>query len=291
MTDHPPLSERILTLVKHPQFYWWLGHVCLVLNAILYFTSVLSLHPYTGYYKRAHAGSLISYGIVIWKSVGIPRRFDMEFIGNENVQYFALAFYWYSYRPITVTLVPFFIFSLFHMFAYIPSAITPVLFPKDSNSNSTVAQACQSIKEYTDEHHEMAMQLAAYVEVVGVMGQLLLGVISFQTSILALIVFAHFLRLRYYLSPYTREALHETTEKLDQWILPLAHDPRRWAQISCKLYVNIKAIVIRYGSATTTSHKNSNSNSSSNRSSRVTSTGSGNGGGSSSRTSESSHRR
>ena len=31
----------------------------------------------------------------------IPKRFDMEFIGNENVQYFALAFYWYSYHPIT----------------------------------------------------------------------------------------------------------------------------------------------------------------------------------------------
>lgn len=24
----------------------------------------------------------------------------MEFIRNENVQYFALAFYWYSYQPI-----------------------------------------------------------------------------------------------------------------------------------------------------------------------------------------------
>ncbi|KAG2226324.1 hypothetical protein INT45_005996 [Circinella minor] len=280
MTDHPPLTERIIALAKHPQFYWWCGHVCLVFNAILYFTSVLSLHPYANYYKRAHAGSLISYGIVIWKSVGIPRRFDMEFIGNENVQYFAIAFYWYSYQPITVTLVPFFIFSLFHMFAYIPNAIIPAIYPKDSNS--TVVQTCRSIKQYTDEHHEMAMQLAAYVEVVGVLGQLLLGVISFQTSILALIVFAHFLRLRYYLSPYTRQACNETTEKLDQWILPLAQDPRRWAQISCKLYVNIKAIVIRYGSATTPNN--------SNRSSRVTSLNSSNNI-SSNRSSESTHRR
>ncbi|KAI9270395.1 hypothetical protein BDA99DRAFT_501633 [Phascolomyces articulosus] len=287
MTDHPPLSERVITLVKHPQFYWWCGHVCLVFNAILYFTSVLSLHPYTGYYKRAHAGSLISYGIVIWKSVGIPRRFDMEFIGNENVQYFAIAFYWYSYQPITVTLVPFFIFSLFHMFAYIPSAIIPAIYPKDGDS--TVVQTCRSIKQYTDEHHEMAMQLAAYVEVVGVLGQLLLGVISFQTSILALIVFVHFLRLRYYLSPYTREALHETTVKLDQWILPLAQDSRRWAQISCKLYVNIKAIVVRYGSATTpnNSHRNSRVTSSSSRSN----SNSDSHGGSSPRSSESTLRR
>lgn len=25
----------------------------------------------------------------------------MSFVRNENVQYFALAFYWYSYHPIT----------------------------------------------------------------------------------------------------------------------------------------------------------------------------------------------
>ena len=89
-----------------------------------------------------------------------------------------------------VTLVPFFIFSLFHMFAYIPSVITPVLFPEEHSS--PIAQACQSIKQYTDEHHEMAMQLAAYVEVVGVMGQLLLGVLRY---VLWLSMSSHILNL------------------------------------------------------------------------------------------------
>lgn len=76
---------------------------------------------------------------------------------------------------------------------------------------------------------------------------------SFQTSILALIVFAHFLRLRYYLSPYTRDAIHQTTAQLDQWLLPLANDPRRYAQIISKIYSNAKGIIIRYGSASQTS--------------------------------------
>lgn len=74
----------------------------------------------------------------------------------------------------TVTLVPFLVFSLFHMFAYIPSGIAPTFSPK--NDNPMVAQTCQSIKQYTDANHETAMQLAAYVEVIGVMGQLVLGV-------------------------------------------------------------------------------------------------------------------
>ncbi|KAI7878853.1 hypothetical protein K492DRAFT_149094 [Lichtheimia hyalospora FSU 10163] len=207
--------------MQHPQFYWWCGHVCMVANALLYFMSVLSLHPYSSYYKRAYAGSLVSYGIVIWKSIGFPKKFDMEFIRNENVQYFALAFYWYSYQPII---------------------------------GKGLEEGRSMTLQYTDSHHETAMQLAAYVEVIGVMGQLVLGVASFQTSILALIVFAHFLRLRYYLSPYTRDAMHQTTAQLDQWLLPLANDSRRYAQIVSKIYSNAKGIIIRYGSASQTSN-------------------------------------
>lgn len=74
-----------------------------------------------------------------------------------------------------MTLVPFFIFSLFHAFAYIPSVLAPTLLPE--NNNAMVVQVCQLIKQYTDEHHETAMQLAAYAEVVGVMSQLLIGVV------------------------------------------------------------------------------------------------------------------
>lgn len=71
---------------------------------------------------------------------------------------------------------------------------------------------------------------------------------SFQTSVLALIIFAHFLRLRYLFSNYTRDALHEATAWLDQWFLPLAADERQAAQLASKLYKNTKGIVIRYGS-------------------------------------------
>ncbi|KAI9313685.1 hypothetical protein BX666DRAFT_1972548 [Dichotomocladium elegans] len=262
-TMHPPLRDRLLTLIKHPQFYWWCGHVCLVMNAFLYFMSVLSLHPQLTYYKRAYSGALVSYGIVLWKATGgeLLRKLDMEFIRNENVQYFALAFYWYSYHPITVTLLPFLVFSTFHVLAYIPSALAPMLFPEETEDNvnsdsATVQHVCRQIKQITDEHHELAMQVAAYIEVVGVMGQLILGVISFQTSFLALIVFAHFLRLRYFSSPYTRQALWDTTEQLDRWFLPLADDPRRYAQTASKIYANAKGIVIRYGSGSLTDDSN-----------------------------------
>ncbi|ORY97936.1 hypothetical protein BCR43DRAFT_490577 [Syncephalastrum racemosum] len=239
------LLGRISRLVQDPQFYWWCGHVCLFSNALLHFTSVLSLHDYAYYYKRAYAGALVSYAIVIWKTIGFPRRFDMEFVRDENVQYFALAFYWYSYQPVTVTLIPFFIFSLFHALAYISSTLIPAFAP----TNSTTQHMLKSIKQYTDQHHETAMQAAAYAEVAAILSRLGIGVITFQTSILALIVFTHFLRLRYYLSSYTREAIHSTTARVDEWLLPGKH--ASVPPFVARLYLNLKGIVIRYGSAST----------------------------------------
>ncbi|CAO3588948.1 unnamed protein product [Absidia cylindrospora] len=167
--------------------------------------------------------------------------------GNENIQYLALAFYWYSYQPVTVTLVPYFVFSLFHAFGYIQSTIVPVLFPMDQHP--LVAQLCHTIKTYTDQYHESAMQLTAYTEVVVVIPRLLLGVLLFRTSILALIIFSHFVRLRYYLSPHTQQAVVKSTLMLDHWLLPPTRHPRVPSWLS-KVYFNLRGMLVRYGSAT-----------------------------------------
>ncbi|KAG0185709.1 hypothetical protein DFQ28_008934 [Apophysomyces sp. BC1034] len=125
-----------------------------------------------------------------------------------------------------------------------------------SETNDMVNRLDNTIKQYKDDYNEMAMQFAAFAEVVGVMGRLTVGVLLFRTSVLALIVFGHFLRLRYYLSPYTRDAVHYATAQLDQWLLSPTADPRV-PQLVSKLYANMKDIVIRYGSATAAVQSNS----------------------------------
>ncbi|KAL0080616.1 hypothetical protein F4703DRAFT_1740293, partial [Phycomyces blakesleeanus] len=203
-------------------FYWWCGHVCLVCNSALYFSSTLSLNANPIYHTRAYIGVLISYAVVISKSIGVKCSFGklMKFFRDENVQYFALAFYWYSYQPMAV------------------------FFP--NNDNPTVKHAREVIEQYTDEYHEKALQIAAYAEVVGILGRLIAGVLVFQTSILALVVFIHFLRLRFYLSPYTRDAMYAVTAKLDELLLPPTSEPYIPVSAS-RLYKNIRSIVIRYG--------------------------------------------
>ncbi|RUS17178.1 hypothetical protein BC937DRAFT_90300, partial [Endogone sp. FLAS-F59071] len=67
-----PLRERVLTLVKHPQFFWWLGHLTLLAHFILYLVTVITFRSYAYYYHRAYLGALLSYGVVVYKSFGVP---------------------------------------------------------------------------------------------------------------------------------------------------------------------------------------------------------------------------
>ncbi|KAI8328321.1 hypothetical protein BC941DRAFT_385582 [Chlamydoabsidia padenii] len=239
------LLDRCKQIVRHPQFYWWCGHIAVVCNSLFYFTSVSSFHSDSVYYYRAYLGALVSYAIVSYKSIGLPKRWQLDTFRNENIQYLALAFYWYSYQPVTVTLVPYFVFSLFHAFGYIQSTIIPELFPTEP----LVGQLCHTIKTYTDNYHELAMQMAAFTEVIVILPRLLLGVLLFRTSILALIVFGHFVRLRYYLSPYTQQAVSQSTLILDHYLLPPTNHPQVPSWLS-KLYFNLRGILSRYGSAT-----------------------------------------
>jgi hypothetical protein len=69
----------------------------------------------------------------------------------------------------------------------------------------------------------------------------------FRTSVLALIVFVHFLRLRYFLSSYTREALLATTNQLDKWLLTTTKSNNTALTIISNIYISIKRLVARYG--------------------------------------------
>ncbi|RUS17177.1 hypothetical protein BC937DRAFT_90299 [Endogone sp. FLAS-F59071] len=184
----------------------------------------------------------------------LTKEYAQRFFMDENVQYLFLAFYWYSNAPIFFTLIPFATFSTFHTLSYLRTSIIPTLFPVVSVQAASSApapsgfsaQISQFIKQWTDHNYGPAMQFVSYVEVVGVMGRLLLGAITFQTSFLAPLVYAHFLRLRYFMSSYTRAAFLDVSARLDKVLLPPSADARIPPMVG-KAYTIIKSLVVRYG--------------------------------------------
>lgn len=69
-------------------------------------------------------------------------------------------------------------------------------------------------------------------------------------------MFVHFLRLRYFLSSYTRDALQNTGRYLDAWIIlpDNANNSNTSLTVLSNVYISIKRLVIRYGGGVTLSN-------------------------------------
>lgn len=67
-----------------------------------------------------------------------------------------------------MSLLPFFIYSAFHVLEFLDTDLIPVLAPHQSNAQAT-------IKNLIKQYYEQSMQLVAKIEVCGVMARLVLG--------------------------------------------------------------------------------------------------------------------
>lgn len=61
------------------------------------------------------------------------------------------------------------------------------------------------------------MRIVAYAELV-IFARVFIGAITFQNALLSPLIYAHFLRQRYYQSAFTREALVATTGRIDKFV-------------------------------------------------------------------------
>jgi Transmembrane protein 33/Nucleoporin POM33 len=72
--------------------------------------------------------------------------------------------------------------------------------------------------------------------------------LSFQSSLLAPLLFAHFLRLRFHLSSYTRGAFRDLNNRMDKFLLPPSAHPSIPPAVG-HAYTTIKGYIIKYSQA------------------------------------------
>lgn len=122
------LLDRVKLLASSQQFFWALGHFITLINAIIYLLSYNSSNYYTALF-----GTLVSYGLVLYRtyansiqSPGIARKIAAD----DNFTYAFLSLSWYtSPFVLSVALIPFATYSIFHVCQYTKSEILPKLFP------------------------------------------------------------------------------------------------------------------------------------------------------------------
>ncbi|KAI9296295.1 hypothetical protein K502DRAFT_289719, partial [Neoconidiobolus thromboides FSU 785] len=204
------------------QFVWWLGHITVVYATIFYFLNLVFRQEINSvFYSKVFRGSIISYGIVIWKGHK-PFSFSYSYLQtvlkDETSCYLLLAVYWLIATPTSITVIPFFVYSIFHCINYIRTRLFPAILPqaaeelknynqalknrKEKKSNEQLpilppeAQLVYKVQQVALEQYAPFMQIVAFFEVGVIPLYLLIGLFGFGYSIITIFVYSQFLMRR-----------------------------------------------------------------------------------------------
>lgn len=214
--------------VFDPHYLWALGHFIMLFGAAYVLLQTLFFRPTPSLsYKMCYLGALLSYSIVVFKSLGRPalnQAYLRRAFVDENVQYAVLALYWCISKPINITIIPFATFSLFHTLTFLRTNIIPKLVPAPPAQSGTPGQprpppaaldnVSRSIQMWVKGNYDGAMRFVAYAEL-AIFARVVVTALTFRSSLIAPIFLAHFIRLRYHASPFTRQAVGTVSSRIE----------------------------------------------------------------------------
>ncbi|RHZ76467.1 hypothetical protein Glove_197g50 [Diversispora epigaea] len=256
------IASRLWTLAKHPQFIWWLGHCVVLFCSFFYFYYWITFRAAEGesYYYTAYLGAMLSYGVVVYKSAGIPQpnwEYFQRLNRDENVFYLGLAVLWFFNTPVIVTILPYATFSLFHLITYFRTNILQTFFPPPRQPHSSrVPQTSQYekwanstskfISTWVHQNYDQAMKTVSFFEVVVITAMLIWNVLTFKLRLYILLVYFLFLRIRFHMSKFTAQTFHNVGNFLDKSLLPPSASPNIPPYVT-KAYLHAKSAVIWAG--------------------------------------------
>ena len=261
MSPHQPRPAA-----STPHLIWAAGHFLCFLAGLRYLAGTVMFATSSGglsrWYTATYLGAIISYCVVVYKSFGVPqlnKPYIQRALMDENVQYLFLAVYWFMSKPIFITLVPFVTFSLFHVLTFLRTTVIPIVFPSASpapGANQAAAggapaaqpaappaKIAKFIQGWVKANYDPAMRFVAYAEV-AIFARVLFGALLFRNSLMAPLFYAHFLRLRFYMSSFTRAAFQHVKSILDGYTQHQSCPP-----VVRKAYLTLTDLISRYASS------------------------------------------
>ncbi|KIY51345.1 hypothetical protein FISHEDRAFT_70982 [Fistulina hepatica ATCC 64428] len=232
-------------------YIWASGHFVLLLSAFRYLVARLLFRSVSDWwYKAAFFGALVSYAIVCQKGLNFAPNvaFIKRALMDENFQYFVVALMWWTSKPVMIALIPYMIFSVFHALSFTRTTILPQVLaqgpPATAGGPPTPHPLQRQLQTWVKNNYDGAMRIVAYAEIL-IAVRVLIGVVTFQTSLFSGFIYGHFLRSRYFQSAFTRDALAHA----DRTIANFLNRPQIPPAVG-SVYDTIRAQIIRWGGAT-----------------------------------------
>lgn len=212
--------KRLMELAKTLQFAWFVGHAITLFSSLLCLTSFRPL-----LYRLAYFGVLESFGIITYQhyfiksgpaagtSSGSAARTitPASLLQNGDVLYFLMAIVWTFTPQFTLSLVPYMMFSVFHVLIYVKSILLPEVFNLNASNSKMVLFIDNTVRSY----NERCMYWVGSAEL-GILACLLLRVIFWYPRSLVLFAsYSTFIKFRFENSKYMKSAFAQWRVRLD----------------------------------------------------------------------------
>ncbi|KAI9689650.1 MAG: hypothetical protein M1820_010120 [Bogoriella megaspora] len=179
-------------------------------------------------YRTAFVAAAATYGIVVFKAYRARMKQGktqggaagaIQLATDENVQYLAMALVWLFSRQIPLALLPFTVYSVFHVLTYTRSNVLPVLQPPPQSSSpghkTSQSGLAENIGRFVKGYYDSSMTLVAVLEI-ALFFRILGSVLILQKGALMLIlVYSVFLRARYAQSTFVQQVIAQGCSRID----------------------------------------------------------------------------
>ncbi|KAI0442151.1 hypothetical protein F4803DRAFT_385326 [Xylaria telfairii] len=224
-----PLGERIMALAQTLQFAWFSGHLVLILCIVRYSLSYITFNYYSGWarftYRLSFLSAALTYGIVVYKTwrarqkVGAKNPGPLGIVSDENVQYLVMALVWLLVPQYPLALLPYGIYSVFHVATYTRSNVIPTIQPNKAPAGAGAKPQgnplAESIGSFVKTYYDASMSVVSSLEIL-IWGRIFLSALLFQSrSWILLSIYTAFLRARFSQSSHVQNSFNQLELRVD----------------------------------------------------------------------------
>jgi len=223
------LQDRLLQLAQTLQFAWFAGHVTLLLCTLRYALSAVFFQFSSRWaifsYRTAFVAAAATYGIVVYKSFRARQKSGktaspLALATDENVQYLAMSLVWLFYRQYVLAVVPYSIYSVFHVLTYTRGILLPTLQPQAAAAPAGQAKPSglvDTIAKFVRDYYDASMSLVAGLELALWFRVLFSAIVFAKGSWIVLALYTVFLRARIGQSTFVQGMIRQIAARGDQY--------------------------------------------------------------------------
>lgn len=254
-----PLGQRLVRLAQTLQFGWFVGHLTLLFCTLRYGLSYITFNFYSRWakfsYRTAFVAAAATYGIVVYKAYRArmrqgarPQGGNLALVTDENVQYLFMALVWLFSRQVPLALLPFAVYSIFHVATYTRANLIPTIQPpqqQQAGAAKSASPLADTIGRFVKEYYDTSMSLVAGLEI-ALWFRLLITAFTFSKGgWVLLIVYTVFFRSRYSQSSFVQGAFHNAAARVDALVADQSTPP-----VARNVWETIKGLVRQATEAT-----------------------------------------